>query len=85
MEFTLIIPKVDSWKIQSSISRHIAWTDTKKNIMEEVALDSGLKNDTHLYQLAELWLYRVKETLLDFFISFGWNNMKGSGSYNGAF
>lgn len=25
--------------------------------MEEVVLDSAPQNDTHLYQLADLWLY----------------------------
>lgn len=32
----------------------VVWIDTKKNVMEEVELDLDLKNDTHLYQLADL-------------------------------
>lgn len=36
----------------------VVWIDTKKNIMEEVELDLDLKNDTYLYQLADLWLYK---------------------------
>lgn len=53
----------------AEFSGTIVWFATKKNIREEGALDSDLKNDTNLYQLSDSWLYKVKETPSTFLIS----------------
>ena len=61
------------------------WTNTKKYVTEEeAALGLGFQNDIHLYHLADLWLYGVKETLFISLISLEQSNVKISGNCNGA-